>query len=174
MNHEENSNSGEETTNPFSDLSINYEDELFDVENILSGILQSSVVLKDYTSDLEKFNIHRPLTRSERKIVCNTLMDFAVKNKILLRRSDFPKITEKIQFIFKKEPTSLYYRPPNKIEKRCKKSLKTDEILNVENKAKKPRSIGPSGQLYTSYRYRISKKRDDLKKHKQSTDSYYR
>lgn len=166
-------------------MSINYENDLFDVEVILSKILLSSAVLKDYKDDLQKFNIHRPLTRSERKIVCNTLMDYAVKNKILLRRGDFPKITEKIQHIFKKEPAYLYYRPPNKTSKRinepnvlCDANSKEESSSSAKNlggnKKKVLGNVGPSGQLYTSYRYRISRKREELKKTKQSTDAYYR
>ncbi|KAL5278181.1 hypothetical protein ACFFRR_003059 [Megaselia abdita] len=162
-------------TDPFHDMVIDYEDEIFDIETILRDLLQSSIVLKTYKEDQDKYNMHRPLTRSERKTVCNTLMDYAVNNRVLLRRCDFPKIVSKILIIFKKEPASLYYKPPSKNKK--KKIVEQNE--NASNKQadrsnKKSRNKGPSGILYTAYRYRISKKRAEMRRLKKSLNGYYR
>lgn len=148
--------------NVLNEMAIDYEDDLFDIEGILTNLVDSSNVLTDYKSDLQKCNVHRPLTRSERKTVCNTLVDFAVKQKMLLPRGDFPRIVDKIQFIFKKEPAFLYYAQPNKKTKHDSKDKK------------KSRNNGPKGQLYTSYRFRINRQRKILIKNKQSTAAYYR
>lgn len=128
----------------------NFEDEFFDVEAILKQILETHMVLKEYKEYVLQFNIHRPLLKKERRLVSNRLTDYCIQQNILLRRGDFPKIAEKVMAIFKKDPKTVWYKPP------------------------RAKGATPGGVLYTNYSFRLTKKKQQLKKLGKSTASYYR
>lgn len=146
----------------------NFDDELFDVKAILKTYRKSKQVLISYNDEVEKNRgFHSALFKKDRKVVVNAIMDWVMLKGILLRRSDFKKIFSKIRDIFQKEPEFLYYKPPRKRDIKCKKN-------EDEPDQKTSRSNSPSGLLYSSYRYRIQKKRSDLKEMNDSTTSCYR
>lgn len=138
-----------------------YNNALFDVEYILRKFASTKEILIKYQSVQNENNhvIHRPLTKSERKIICSILVTYLVNNKhIVLGRDDFPQIFYKIQGIFQREIRSLYYMDPH-------------IVPSVEGGVDK--IIGPSGRLYNAYRYRMGKARKIFKSLGQNTEALY-
>lgn len=167
---------------------------MFDLETVLNEFAKPRKMLVLYKKDVaDNGGIHRHLFRKERKTVSNTIMDWVILKGILLRRGDFLKVFEKIREIFPKETAGLYYKPPRKKEFIMETSKSTEssseendeessgkkcdaqhKMTTEKTSKKKVKNIGPSGLLYSSYRYRLEKKRDELKEYGLKSSAYYR
>lgn len=98
-------------------------------------------------------------------------MDWIVSKGILLRISDFPKIVSRIIDVFPREPGFIYFKPPKTV---LVPVDKLQEGNNDNEQQYENRRIPPTGFLFSSYRYRITKKRKEAKEYKQNSKALYR
>lgn len=162
---------------PFKEFPKDFDDELFDLEAILLKFKESRNFLMKYRREIqiEGQEVHRHLYKKERKCIVKYVMNWIINKKILLRRCDFLKIVDRIKFMFPKEPAFLYYTAPVKMNlKSSKEQQKTSshEEDGVKLKKNKRTQKGPTGLLFSSYRYRCSKERKEVEEGERST--FYR
>lgn len=101
------------------------------MEAVLKKYRNSKLVFDNYFADVKQNKgFHRPLLRKERKKIVCAITDWMILKGILLRRSDYPKIFEKIRDVFPKEAGFVYYKPPRMIVKVQKSS--DDEDLDQQ------------------------------------------
>lgn len=94
-------------------MARNFENELFDVEEVLTKYKKSKLVLGKYVNEVRvNDGFYRPLIKKEIKAVVGAIMDWIIFKGILLRRSDCPKIIDKIKDVFWREAAFIYYKPP--------------------------------------------------------------
>lgn len=124
---------------------------------------------------------HRPLYKTERKSITSAMMDWIVFKGILLRITDFPKLVSKIIEIFPREPGFIYFKPPKTVlvpvdEENGSTSQMTEKESETDENEQhfEERRIPPTGFLFSSYRYRITKKRKEAKEYNQNSKALYR
>lgn len=174
----------ESILNPFQDSAKNFEEVLFDVETVLRKYRKSQMVFDKYLGEVKQNQgFYRPLFKKERKAIVGAITDWLILEGVLLRRSDYLLIVDKIKEVFPREASFIYYKPSRiqEMEEHFvanEENFQADEVDKIQEPRRKMknaiRKTPPSGLLYSAYRYRITKKREEAKENKQSCVSFYR
>lgn len=121
----------------------------FDLRSVLNTYAASKRFLKKYESN--QIN-KRELNDTERKKLCNAIVNWAIESNILLKSNDYPQIFDRIKAVFHEEMYTNYYSP-------------STSYIAVDPKTNKKyrKQIVASGSLYNSWKYHIQQLRDEEK-----------
>lgn len=158
----------------------NYVDSEFDLEMVLQKYSNTATLLKIYRMQNNDKLGYRKLEESERKLVVKQIIEHFIEKKILLTRKDFPRIFEKILYIFPEEIMFIYYIPPLRKKSSKNSSVKYDrefeqnkeeqqEQLKIKNQNNNPR-----GCLFNKWKTESCKVRKKLAAAGLDNSHYYR
>lgn len=135
----------------------------FNLRNILMFYSHSKRMLLNYERKANGLVIHQDLDDEERKIICNTVVEWAIDNNIMLQPDDFVLIAEEFKIIFAEEIISTYFIPSMSYH-----------AINEQTNQEYTKQIQASGQLYSVWRYQLNKVRKKAKRAGDDVSIYYR